>query len=177
MNEEVCNLLNDCESGERKRFDSHFTTTSWGSCTLLLLNLLCQLCLPGWPTTTKPGFRKKRDGFVQAYDDCNINTVATYTEADQERLRDDERVIRNKLKIRAAIYNAQRILEMQKKSHGSFEAWLNAHHPRSKPDWIDLFKKTFKFTGGEVTGEFLTSVDTCQVLITRNVSFPSRLPN
>ena len=100
---------------------------------------------------------KKRPGFVEAYDGCDINTVAAYTDKDQERLRNDDRVIRNKLKIKAAIYNAQRILELQR-SHGSFEAWLDAHHPRSKPDWVKLFKKSFKFTGGEVTGEFLVSL-------------------
>jgi DNA-3-methyladenine glycosylase I len=41
------------------------------------------------------------------------------------------------------------------KSHGSFAAWLDAHHPREKAEWVKLFKKTFVFTGGEITGEFL----------------------
>jgi DNA-3-methyladenine glycosylase I len=100
---------------------------------------------------------KKRRGLVAAYHNCDIPTVAAYSTEDEERLRNDDRVIRNKLKIKAAIYNAQRILEMDK-THGSFEAWLNAHHPRSKPEWVKLFRKTFKFTGGEVTGEFLISL-------------------
>lgn len=42
-------------------------------------------------------------------------------------------------------------------SHGGFAAWLNAQHPLHKNDWVKLFKKTFKFTGGEITGEFLMS--------------------
>lgn len=100
---------------------------------------------------------KKRAELVEAYDGCDIHTVAKYTQEDQDRLRNDERVIRNKLKIKAAVYNAQRILELHE-THGSFEAWLNAHHPRSKPEWINLFKKNFKFTGGEITGEFLVSL-------------------
>ncbi len=42
-------------------------------------------------------------------------------------------------------------------SHGGFGAWLDAHHPLEKPDWVTLFKQTFVFTGGEITGEFLIS--------------------
>ncbi|MEA2713539.1 MAG: DNA-3-methyladenine glycosylase [Gemmatimonadales bacterium] len=47
---------------------------------------------------------------------------------------------------------AQRILELRK-SHGSFAGWLAAHHPRSKEEWVKLFKQTFRFTGGEIVGE------------------------
>jgi DNA-3-methyladenine glycosylase I len=43
-------------------------------------------------------------------------------------------------------------------SHGGFAAWIEAQHPRPKDDWVKLFKKTFKFTGGEITGEFLMSI-------------------
>ena len=43
-------------------------------------------------------------------------------------------------------------------SHGGFARWLDAHHPRPKADWVKLFKKTFRFTGGEITGEFLMSL-------------------
>ncbi|HST59668.1 MAG TPA: hypothetical protein VLK84_13280, partial [Longimicrobium sp.] len=42
--------------------------------------------------------------------------------------------------------------------HGSFAGWLDAHHPREKGEWIKLFKKTFRFTGGEIVGEFLMSL-------------------
>ena len=34
---------------------------------------------------------------------------------------------------------------------------VKRQHPRSKADWVGLFKKTFRFTGGEITGEFLMS--------------------
>ena len=53
--------------------------------------------------------------------------------------------------------NAARILELRK-SHGSFAGWLAAHHPRSKEEWVKLFKRTFRFTGGEIVGEFLMSI-------------------
>lgn len=100
---------------------------------------------------------KKREGFREAYDGFNVNRVAAYTEADRERLLGDARIIRNKLKVNAAIVNAQVILKMRD-SHGGFANWLRAHHPLSKEEWVGLFKKTFKFTGGEITGEFLMSI-------------------
>lgn len=57
----------------------------------------------------------------------------------------------------AAIANAARILELRE-SHDSFAGWLAAHHPRPKDEWVKLFKRTFRFTGGEIVGEFLMSI-------------------
>jgi len=99
---------------------------------------------------------KKREGFRKAYDGFDLVKVSRYGARQRARLLDDEAIIRNRLKVDAAIENAKRILEIRK-SHGSFRAWLDEHHPREKPDWIKLFKKTFVFTGGEITGEFLLS--------------------
>ena len=45
-----------------------------------------------------------------------------------------------------------------RESHGGFANWLESHHPLEKEEWVKLFKKTFKFTGGEITGEFLMSI-------------------
>jgi DNA-3-methyladenine glycosylase I len=50
----------------------------------------------------------------------------------------------------------KRILEIQRNS-GSLEKWLDSHHPKSLSEWMKLFKKTFKFAGGEIVNEFLTS--------------------
>jgi DNA-3-methyladenine glycosylase I len=99
---------------------------------------------------------KKKDGFVAAYDGFHIDRVAAYGEVERERLLNDAGIIRNKLKVNAAIENAKCVQELRA-SHGSFKGWLDAHHPLSKDDWVKLFKKTFKFTGGEITGEFLMS--------------------
>lgn len=57
----------------------------------------------------------------------------------------------------AAIHNA-RVIQQLRGSHGGFAAWLDTHHPLAKPEWIKLFKRTFRFTGGEITGEFLMSL-------------------
>jgi DNA-3-methyladenine glycosylase I len=100
---------------------------------------------------------KKREGFRAAYSNFDVDKVAAYMEGDRARLLDDAGIIRNKLKVNAAIVNARTILAMRD-SHGGFAAWLRANHPMRKADWVKLFKKTFKFTGGEITGEFLMSV-------------------
>lgn len=100
---------------------------------------------------------KKEDNFRKAYDGFNIDKVAAYQEKDRERLLNDAGIIRNKLKINAAIENAKTIQHLQK-GFGSFEAWLAQQHPKNKTEWVKLFKKTFKFTGGEITGEFLMSI-------------------
>ncbi len=99
---------------------------------------------------------KKKDNFRRAYDGFKIRKVANYTEKDHARLLSDAGIIRNRLKVNAAIVNAQRILELQKE-HGSFKGWLDSHHPRPKEEWVKLFKQTFVFTGGEIVNEFLLS--------------------
>jgi DNA-3-methyladenine glycosylase I len=100
---------------------------------------------------------KKEQGFRNAYANFDVATVANFTEEDIERLLQDPGIIRNKLKVNAAIANAKTILLLQKE-FGSFENWLSHHHPKTKSEWVKLFKKTFKFTGGEIVGEFLMSI-------------------
>ena len=58
--------------------------------------------------------------------------------------------------MNAAIHNANQIIALQKE-YGSFKKWLDHHYPKTKEEWVKLFKKTFKFTGGEITNEFLMS--------------------
>lgn len=99
---------------------------------------------------------KKRDGFRRAYDGFRVAAVAAYGDAERARLLADAGIIRNRLKVDAAIHNAGRILALQRE-FGSFSAWLDRHHPLERADWVKLFKKHFRFTGGEITGEFLLS--------------------
>ncbi|MBK9319214.1 MAG: DNA-3-methyladenine glycosylase I [Bacteroidetes bacterium] len=82
--------------------------------------------------------------------------IASYKEKDRERLLNDAGIIRNRLKVDAAIENAKTVLSIQKE-FGSFKAWLDHHHPLNKAEWTKLFKKTFRFTGGEIVNEFLVS--------------------
>jgi DNA-3-methyladenine glycosylase I len=99
---------------------------------------------------------KKRAAFQQAYDGFDIDRVAAYGTRDKNRLLGDAGIIRNRLKIEAAIENARRIQALQA-AHGSFAAWIAANHPLPKAEWVKLFKKKFRFTGGEIVGEFLMS--------------------
>jgi len=100
---------------------------------------------------------KKREGFLEAYDGFDVDRVAGYGDADRRRLLNDERIVRNRLKVNAAIVNAG-VIRGMRESHGGFASWLVHHHPLGKEDWVNLFRKTFKFTGGEITGEFLMSI-------------------
>jgi DNA-3-methyladenine glycosylase I len=119
--------------------------------------LFCRLVLEinqaglSWETILR-----KEKNFRLAYDDFDIQKVAAYAEPDRERLMADAGIIRNRLKINAAIENAKTIVQIQKE-FGSFEKWLALQHPKPKEDWVKLFKKTFRFTGGEIVNEFLMS--------------------
>ena len=99
---------------------------------------------------------KKEENFRQAYNEFDIPTIANYASEDFERLMNNSGIIRNKLKINAAIHNAQQILQITSE-FGSFKRWLNENHPLSRDEWTKLFKKTFKFVGGEIVNEFLLS--------------------
>lgn len=99
---------------------------------------------------------KKKENFRRAYSGFSIDAVAAYDDAERARLLADAGIIRNRLKVNAAIENAKTIKRLQEEC-GSFGNWLDQHHPLEKADWVKLFKKTFKFTGGEITGEFLMS--------------------
>ena len=100
---------------------------------------------------------RKRDGFRAAYSGFDVDRVARYGERDRARLLADPGIIRNRLKVEAAIHNAQ-VIQQLRDTHGGFAAWLDAHHPLPKAEWVKLFKKTFRFTGGEIVGEFLMSL-------------------
>jgi DNA-3-methyladenine glycosylase I len=99
---------------------------------------------------------KKADNFRKAYNNFDIDRIAAYGQRDRNRLLKDAGIIRNRLKINAAIENAKRI-KMLKAEYETFKGWLDQHHPASLEKWTKLFKSTFVFTGGEIVREFLVS--------------------
>lgn len=113
---------------------------------------------------------KKREAFRAAYRGFDPAAVARFGARDVRRLMADAGIIRNRLKIEAAIANAKTVLALGQ-SHGSLAGWLDAHlavdamtqrrkdarRARTKEEWVGLFRKTFRFTGGEIVGEFLLS--------------------
>ena len=62
---------------------------------------------------------KKRDGYRKLFADFDVQKVATFTPDDVERLMLDASIVRNRLKIEAAINNAKRFIEIQNE-YGSF---------------------------------------------------------
>lgn len=100
---------------------------------------------------------KKRPALVAAFDNFQVDVVAEYGDAERARLLADAGIIRNRRKIDAIIENACRLQDLRCR-HGSFAAWIAAHHPRAKDEWVKLFRQTFVFMGGEVVNEFLMSI-------------------
>ena len=78
----------------------------------LFVRLIIEINQAGLSWTT---ILKKKDNFYKAYDDFKKSVVAGYKEHDVNRLLSDAGIIRNRLKIFAAIYNAQQIVTIQKK--------------------------------------------------------------
>lgn len=120
---------------------------------LLFERLIFEINQAGLSWTT---ILNKQDNFRKAYHKFSIDKVAKYGEKDRRRLLADAGIIRNRLKVDAAIANAKTILVL-KKEFGSFKGWLDHHHPLKKDEWVRLFKTTFRFTGGEIVNEFLMS--------------------
>ncbi len=98
----------------------------------------------------------KKANFERAYNGFDIDRIAAYRAGEVKRLLSDAGIIRNRLKVQAAIENARRIQGLRPE-YGSFKGWLDAHHPLTLDQWAKLFKKTFVFTGPEIVREFLVS--------------------
>lgn len=111
---------------------------------------------------------RKRENFRKAFDDFDYKKIASYSEKKYEELLQDKGIVRNKLKIKATIVNAQLFMEVQKE-FGSFSKYIwsftdgkpikNAHKNMSEvpattslSDTLskDLKKRGFKFVGSTV---------------------------
>ena len=66
---------------------------------------------------------KRREGYRRAFADFDPAIVAEYDDAKYESLLQDSSIIRNRLKIKSAINNAKRFLEVQKE-FGSFDTYI-----------------------------------------------------
>lgn len=110
----------------------------------------------------------KRDGFRKAFDKFNYKKIAKYTEEKLRSLEQDTGIIRNKLKIKATVTNAQAFIAVQKE-FGSFNdyIWQFVNHKpidrkyKSSDDFQatsaesdamskDLYKRGFKFVGSTI---------------------------
>ncbi|MBT6691777.1 DNA-3-methyladenine glycosylase I [Candidatus Parcubacteria bacterium] len=115
----------------------------------------------------------KRENFRKAFDNFNAKKIAKYTQQDENKLLQNAGIIRNKLKIKATITNAQKFLEVQRE-FGSFDKYIwqftkhkiikNKHQklgdiPATSPESdvmsIDLKKRGFKFVGSTICYAFM----------------------
>ncbi|MDR0870732.1 MAG: DNA-3-methyladenine glycosylase I, partial [Planctomycetaceae bacterium] len=130
---------------------------------------------------------RKRENYRKAFAGFDSQKVAKFTDGDVERLMNDSGIVRNRLKIKAAIHNAKLFLEVQKE-FGSFCNYLWGFLPDSKPvlnhydSWssipptselsdlisADMKKRGFKFFGSTIcyahlqaTGLVNDHIDTC----------------
>ena len=110
----------------------HYHDTEYGfpihDDNLLFARLVLEINQAGlsWETILK-----KKDNFFKAFDNFQIDKVARYIDAKKAKLMQDAGIIRNRLKIEAAIENAKTIKRIQKE-FGSFKNWLDQHHPKTK---------------------------------------------
>jgi DNA-3-methyladenine glycosylase I len=130
---------------------------------------------------------KRREGYKKAFANFDVHKVAAFTEADEERLMNDPGIIRNKLKVKAAITNAKLFIAIQKE-FGSFSDYIWGFIPGKQPimnkvvtlkdvparteisDAIskDMKKRGFKFFGTTIcyahmqaTGMVNDHIETC----------------
>lgn len=99
---------------------------------------------------------KKEANFRKAFDNYSIEKIANYDEVKINELLNNEGIIRNRLKVNAVIYNAKQIVRL-KEDHKSFKNWLDCSIFETKEEAVKIFKKEFKFVGGEIVNEFLMS--------------------
>jgi DNA-3-methyladenine glycosylase I len=149
-----------CEAVRRMEKDNvhvHYHDKEYGfpieDDNLLFARLVLEINQAGLSWTT---ILNKKDNFFRAFDDFDIEKVSRYAPKRIEKLLQDAGIIRNRLKIEATVHNAKCIKRIQQE-FGSFKNWLNHHHPKTKEEWVKLFKQTFRFTGGEIVNEFLMS--------------------
>lgn len=151
---EFCNSLPANTANPNKKYHDTEYGFVQNDDNVLFERLILEINQAGLSWTT---ILNKRANFQAAYAGFDVAKVAAFDETDVARLLNDAGIIRNRLKIQAAIYNAQQILRLQAE-YGSLKNWLDTHHPRDKTAWVKLFKTQFKFVGGEIVGEFLMSL-------------------
>lgn len=118
----------------------------------------------------------KRENYRRAFDGFDALRIARYGDADRARLLADAGIVRNRLKIDAAIGNAQAMLRLRE-AHGSFDAWLwnwvdgapivncwtSAAQLPARTELSDaiskaLLKRGFKFVGSTIVYAFMQAV-------------------
>ncbi|MCP3672404.1 MAG: DNA-3-methyladenine glycosylase I [Gammaproteobacteria bacterium] len=108
---------------------------------------------------------KKRPGYHRVFDNFDAGKIASYSDNKLEQIRQDSRIIRNRLKIAAARSNAQAFLKIQQEfpsfaeyiwqfvggepvqNHWRSSEQIPASTPQSEAMSRDLIQRGFKFVG------------------------------
>jgi len=119
---------------------------------------------------------KRREGYRKAFDNFNAIKISEYNNKKIKNLLKNEGIIRNKLKVNAAILNANKFLEIQKEfesfdkyiwsfvNHktivGKFKSWKNIQATTKESDAMskDLKQRGFKFVGSTICYAFMQAV-------------------
>ncbi len=111
-------------SGAGKEFYAKYHDEEWGVAVFDDRLLFEMLILEGahaglsWEIVLK-----KREGYRECFHNFDVNKVANMSDEELEKLRDDSRIIRNKLKIYSTRKNAKVYIQIQKE-FGSFSNYL-----------------------------------------------------
>ncbi len=166
-----------CQWANRSELEQSYHDNEWGVAIHDDRSLFEFLVLEGaqaglsWSTILQ-----KRKGYRKAFDSFNVQKIARYSEADISRLLVNSEIVRNRLKINAAITNARAVLQVQKQ-FGSFDYYIwqfvNGKHiqnawkkmtdipvstPESEAMSKDLRKRGFKFVGATICYAFMQAV-------------------
>jgi DNA-3-methyladenine glycosylase I len=170
-------MINRCEWAERSELERHYHDNEWGRPIHDDRSLFEFIVLEGaqaglsWSTVLG-----KREGYRKAFDNFDARKISRYSEDDVSRLLSDSGIIRNGLKINAAITNARAFLTVQEE-FGSLDRYIwqfvdgrtiqnswkkIADIPSSSPESDamsrDLRSRGFKFVGTTICYAFMQAV-------------------
>lgn len=169
--------MNRCQWVKNDRLEIAYHDTEWGvplhDDQKLFEFLILEGAQAGLSWTT---ILKKRDSYRQAFDGFEPARVARYNESKKQELLYNSGIIRNRLKIEAAILNAQKFLAIQEE-FGSFDTyiWQFVNGDPIQNHWSsltqiptqthmsdamskDLKKRGFKFVGSTICYAFMQAV-------------------
>jgi DNA-3-methyladenine glycosylase I len=169
--------MNRCEWADRSDLEQHYHDNEWGEPVHDDRSLFEFLVLEGaqaglsWSTILR-----KREGYRKAFDNFDARKIARYSEDDVSRLLTDSGIVRNRLKVKAAITNAGAFLRVQEQ-FGSFDryVWQFVHGRTIQNSWKegtdipsstpesdamskDLRSRGFKFVGTTICYAFMQAV-------------------
>ena len=166
-----------CQWATGNEMETHYHDTEWGVPSRDDRHLFEMLILEGaqaglsWDTILR-----KRDNYRRAFAGFDADKVARFDAARRRRLLQDPGIVRNRLKIEAAVINAKKVADIRAE-FGSFSAyvwqlvegapirnvWTSQRHvpaetPASKLMSKDLTRRGFKFVGPTICYAFMQAV-------------------